>query len=54
MAETGYTLAFHENEGIQIFDTMYVHGLIVFVTSDGLYKLKHGVAVKTSLAEVVG
>ena len=49
----GYTLVFHENEGVEIFELVAVGARVYLNTSDGVYRVDGVMARKSSLSEAV-
>lgn len=49
----GYTLVFHENEGVEIFELVAVGARIFANTSDGLYEIKASGSRKVALKDVI-
>lgn len=49
----GYTLVFHENDGVEIFELVAVGARIFASTSDGLYEIKASGSRKVTLKDVI-
>lgn len=50
----GYTLVFHENDGIEIFELVAVGARIFASTSDGIYEVTSKGARKSTLERAMG